>query len=430
MPTPRTDLGYEQRIERDRRWNFAVNASDLVAVNLAKSFIFSSTILTLYASYLTSSAVLIGLIPAIQQVGYLLPQLLTARKSETLARFKPYVVRISVMERLPYLFIALAIFAWPGAPSWFAYAMLAVNIGVATGCAGLATPPWKGMLAKVIHPDRRGLLFSLGVGAGGLLGVGGAWLSRAILEHRPFPISYGLCFLLAFAGQAISFFFLTLNREPKLEVTTTAPSLRDYMAELPQILRGDRNFSRYLASQTLFIVATMASSFYVIYGRYHFGLSDGFAAGLTMVALLTQSAGTPVLGALSDRLGHKWLGEASSWLGAAALVMMLFIPGPGWLYPVFILANLAVAGMGVSRSCITMEFGRSEKLPTFTALSGTLLGIPSLVAPVLGGWILDAAGFGPLFAAALAAALAGWAVLRWGVTDPRMSRRRPAAGAS
>jgi MFS family permease len=300
--------------------------------------------------------------------------------------------------------------------------MLAVNIGIATGCAGLATPAWKAMLGKVIHPDRRGLLFSLGVGAGGFLGVGGAWLARWILETRSFPVSYGLCFLLSFVGQALSFFFLTLNREPEKKVTAAVPPLVEYLRELPEILRRDRNFSMYLASQTLFILGTMAASFYIIYGRYHFGSNDAVAAGLTMVALVTQSAGTPVLGWLSDRLGHKWTAELSSWLGIAALVLMLFIPSAGWLYPVFILANLSVAGMGISRSCITMEFGRIEKLPTFTALAGTLLAFPTLLAPVIGGWVLDSAGFAPLFSVALAVALAGWAVLRWCVSDPRMAR--------
>ena len=92
---------YEDFIRRNYRWNFFANVADLTWVNLARSFIFSSTILTLYASYLTSSAVLIGLIPAVQQVGFLLPQLLTARYAETLSRKKPFVVKASVWERLP-----------------------------------------------------------------------------------------------------------------------------------------------------------------------------------------------------------------------------------------------------------------------------------------------------------------------------------------
>ena len=75
---------YERYVEKHRRWNFFANVGDLSSVNLAQTFIFSTTILTLYASYLTSSAVLIGLIPAIQQVGYLLPQLFSANRAERL----------------------------------------------------------------------------------------------------------------------------------------------------------------------------------------------------------------------------------------------------------------------------------------------------------------------------------------------------------
>ncbi len=413
---------YEHEIEKNRRWNFAVNVSDLISVNLAKSFIFSTTVLSLYASYLTNSAVLIGLVPAIQQVGYLLPQLFFARRAEILHRKKPFVVKISVMERLPYLFIALSVFLWPGSPRWFAYTMLALNIGVATGCAGLATPAWKAMLGKVIHPNRRGLLFSLGVGMGGLLGVAGALLTRHILDKVAYPSSFGICFFLSFVAQAVSWIFLTLNREPSKKPEIRVPSLREYFAELPEIIRTNRNFARYLISQLLVILGMMGVSFYIIYGRYTFGVSDGFAGSLTVVALISQSAGVPLMGWLSDRLGHKWLGEFTTVLGAAALVLMLFLPGPGWLYPVFILMNLSMAGMHISRSCITMEFGGLDKLPTFTALSGTLLGLPTLLAPIIGGWILDLFGFSALFAAALVFSLSGLVLLRLGVRDPRVHR--------
>jgi MFS family permease len=413
---------YEQEIEKNRRWNFSVNAADLISVNLARSFIFSTTVLSLYASYLTDSAVLIGLVPAVQQVGYLLPQLFFARRAEMLHRKKPFVVKISVMERLPYLFIALTVFLWPGSPRWFAYTMLVLNIGVATGCAGLATPAWKAMLGKVIHANRRGLLFSLGVGAGGLLGVAGAILTRHVLDTMTYPVSFGICFFLSFVAQAVSWIFLTLNREPAKKPEIQVPSLRDYFAELPAIIRTNRNFARYLISQFLVILGTMGVSFYIIYGRYSFRVTDGFAGSLTVVALITQSAGVPLLGWLSDRLGHKWLGEFTTVLGGAALILMLFLPGPGWLYPVFILMNLSLAGMRISRSCITMEFGGLDKLPTFTALSGTLLGVPTLLGPIIGGWVLDSFGFSTLFAVALVFSFAGLILLRMGVRDPRVHR--------
>jgi len=422
-PLPAAD-DYEESIRRSYRWNFLANTGDLAWVNLARSFIFSSTVLTLYASYLTSSAALIGLIPAVQQVGFLLPQLLTARRAERLARKKPYVVKVSVWERVPYLFIALSIFFWPGAPPWFAYLMLAVNIAVASGSGGIASPAWKAMLGKVIHPQRRGLLFSLGYGIGGLMGVGGAAAARYILETFDYPRSFALCFLLSFVAQALSWVCLTFNREPEGGASDAPGGFLTYLRRLPAVLRDNPNFRRYLLGMLLILFGTMGINFYIIYGREVFGVSDGFAGNLTLVALVSQSVGTPALGWLSDRRGHKWLTELAALLGAASVLLMLFVAGKGWLYPVFVLMNLSLAGLAVSRMSITMEFSGLDRMPTFTAIAGTVFAFPVLLAPVIGGWILDAAGFRALFTCGLLLYLAGWALVRFRVRDPRVHRRR------
>jgi MFS family permease len=416
---------YEDFIRRNYRWNFFANVADLAWVNLARSFIFSSTILTLYASYLTSSAVLIGLIPAVQQVGFLLPQLLTARYAETLSRKKPFVVKVSVWERLPYLFIALSVFLWPGAPRWFAYTVLALNIAVASGSGGIATPAWKTMLGKVIHPDRRARLFSTGYGLGSLMGVGGAALARFILDRYEYPRSFAICFLLSFLAQGLSWLFLTFNREPEGETSQASGNFFTYLKRLPSVLKENPNFTRYLVSSVLVLFGAMGINFYIIYAREVFQISDGFAANLTLVALVSQSLGIPMLGWFSDRFGHKWLAEFAALFGTAAVILMFFVPARGWMYPVFILMNLSVAGMSISRLSITMEFSGIDRLPTFTAIAGTVFAIPILLAPLIGGWILDMAGFDALFGTGLTLYVVGWAVLHFRVQDPRLHRRRP-----
>ena len=101
--------------------------------------------------------------------------------------------------------------------------------------------------------------------------------------------------------------------------------------------------------------------------------------------------------------------------GASLMVMMLAIS-------VFVLMNLCLMGGAISMQSISMEFGDEEKLPTFTALAGTLLGIPTLLAPIIGGWIVDMFGFIPLFVTGLVLSCAGFAVLQFWVVDPRISR--------
>lgn len=424
MTSEARDDAYEAEIAANLRWNFFANAADLTAVNLAKAFVFHATILTLYTSYLTDSPVLIGLVPAVLQVGFLLPQIFMARQAEAMERKKPFVVRISIFERVPYLVIAVSIFLAPQLPTWVAYGILLLNIAVASGSGGLATPAWKAMLGKVIHPDRRGSLFAVGMSLGGLLGIGGSLLTRHILATYAFPVSYGLCFLFAFVGQALSWGFLTLNREPPRAQDVRSATPREYLRELPQILRGNRDFLFYLISQTLIVFGTMGVSFYILYGKEILGVGGAFAGQLTMVALVSQSAGTPILGWVSDRLGHKRSAVLAALLGAAALVIMLVLASPGWLYPVFICMNLCIAGLAISRNGITMEFCGADRLPTYTAISGTLIGIPTLLAPIAGGWFIALFGYRGMFVTALLLTAAGIVLTVFGYADPRIRSLR------
>ena len=147
---------YRRAIRRDQGWNFWVNVGDLSFVNLAGSFVFISTILPLYASYLTDSRVLIGLIPAAYVVASHGPQLFMAARAEALGRKKPWVVKASVFERVPWLILGLGILLWPEAPAWFSYAFLVAMLLAAQGAVGVASPAWRAMLANVSTRTARG----------------------------------------------------------------------------------------------------------------------------------------------------------------------------------------------------------------------------------------------------------------------------------
>jgi len=184
-------------------------------------------------------------------------------------------------------------------------------------------------------------------------------------------------------------------------------------------LRRDPNFCRYLVARALIVLGGMGTALYIVYGKRAFAVTDAFGADLTIAALVTQTAATPLLGMLADRRGNKLLAEISALLGGGALVLMVLASGSLWLYPAFMLMNGAMASMFVASQGINMEFGGTGNLPTYVALANTLLALPILVAPVLGGWLADTVGFQTLFVAALTLCLAGWAMMRFGVRDPR-----------
>ena len=418
---------YASYIERHKRWNFTVNALDITFFNLGMSFIYSTTVLSLYTSYLTTSAVLIGLIPAIQSVSFFWPQLITARHIQRLPRKRPFMVKFGLLERLPYLFIALVALLWPGAPSSFAYGVLAISLLLASTCGGLGAPAWQSMVAKVVPVTLRGRMFGLSSALGGLLGLGGAALSRQILAQLPFPTSFGYCFLLCFVSLMISYLGVLLNREPPRESPELAPTAAAYWRSLPALLRQNPNLMRFLVARALMILGGMAATFYVIYGRARFGISDQFAATLTIVALASQTVGTPLMGLLADRSGNKALLELGGVCAALSALLGLLMPSADWLYGIFVLLNLANATNMIAGQSIPMEFGTPETLPVITALISTSLALPLLLAPIIGGWLADVAGYRALFSIALGVMLCGLALMRLGVRDPRHLPPMPSA---
>jgi MFS family permease len=428
-----TQEAYAREIERHATWNLVVNLLDITFYSLAMSFIFGATVLTLYASRLTNAALLVGLVPTVQNLAFVLPQLLMSRQAERLPVKKWLLVRVSFIERLPYSWIGLLILFAPGLPPMLMYGILLFSLLLAAGAGGIGAPAWKSMLSKVVPANRRGFMFGVSSAAGSLLGLGGAWLSRHMLATLPFPKPFAYSFLLCFVCQIISYAFVALNREPPRQADGEAVSAREYWRRLPRVLQRNPNFSRYLAARGLIIMGSMATAFFMIFAKARFGVADTFAAELTMAALLSQAIFTPLLGVVSDRKGLKWLIEFSTVLQLAAMALVLVSPASAWLYGVFILVYAASAGMMIASMAMSMEFSVPEDVPTFTALEGTVIAIPTMLAPLLGGWLVDhiSLGSGPvgggpnvsgyqiMFVVAALFSIAGYVAMRWFVREPR-----------
>jgi MFS family permease len=194
---------------------------------------------------------------------------------------------------------------------------------------------------------------------------------------------------------------------------------RAYLRGLPALLRSDGNLCRYLVARMLVILGGMAGAFYIIYARRAFGVGDAFAGELTMAALAAQVTLVPLLGWVSGRRGHKWLAELGALITAAGLVGLLAAPSAPWLYAVFAVINTGNAAVGVASFAMTMEFCPEQDVPTYTAMINTIMAAPILLAPLVGGWLVDVISLRTTFAVALVFCFVGWGFMRWAVRTPR-----------
>lgn len=404
------------------RFNFAVGLLDGAFFGLGMGFGSFSAIIPLFVHHLTDSALLIGLVPAIHNMGFQFPQLLTAGWLARARRYKPLMLLMTIHERVPFLGLSVLALLVPRMPkNTMLILIFALLVWQGLG-AGLAANPWTNLITKVIPRELHGTFFGAQSAAfNGLAGASGIAASL-ILGRVVEPWSYSICFALTFGAMVISFGFLSATRESdssaRLDEHPTA-----YWGKSLNILKTDRNFRAFLIVRIISQFAAMAFAFYVIYAVQQYGMSDGAAALLVVVLLLGQVFLSPLMGRLGDRWSHRGV-MCIGGLGAALSALLAWkAPGPSWFYAIFLLEAVAIVAIWTVPLAMSVSFAADEKeRPLYVGLANTIPAPAAILAPVFGGWLADVAGFEMTFLAAAAAGLIMAGLLWFIVKEPEPPR--------
>lgn len=401
---------------RDYVFNFTVGFLDYAFFSLAMSFGSITTMLPLLAKKLGATNVEIGLIPAIAYLGWSLPALWGARVSEHLEMKLPLIMRATLLERLPYLGIALVCFFLAYSSPLLALYLILLFLAISTFAMGFLGPIWVEMIGKVIHPKRWGLYFAFGNGVGALMSVWGSRIAENLLRVYPFAHNFGYCFLFASLAMLISYVFLSLIREKRGRVHSSSAG---YLHSLFDLFKKDRNFFHFLIARILLASGMMGEAFYTVYVLTQFHVSDALVARYNAVLLVSQALSNFFWGPLGDAWGHKVV----LLLGVLAMMVSnlfaLFSPTPWLFFLAFSFVGFNISALSTGGMAILLDFAPPERRSLYLGWGSFFAGFPSFFSPLLGGKIADFSGYPTVFWGALLVNLVGFLWLLLGVKDPR-----------
>jgi MFS family permease len=379
-----------------------------------------ATILPAFAVWLGAPNVVIGAIPAVMTLGWFLPPLFAAAHTEALPRQWPFLMRWTGWERVPYLGMALlAFFVAERAPA-LTLALVLVMLFVSTGVGGLLMPSWMDLIGRAVPTAKRGRFFALGSLAAGVVGLGASVLVADVLARVPAPASYGYCFLAASVCLGLSWIALALVREPDGRVVRDPVPLRTYLSRIPELLRRDRNLSRFLVARAFAITGVMGSGFYTVYALRGWDAPAAQAGVFTALLVAGHAVGTLSLGWVADHAGHRLVLLVGVTATLTANVLALLAGNLAVFQVVFVLAGIHTAAVNVSALTVLLEFAPSQDArPTYIGLGSTAMAPVAFATPLLGGVMADAFGFRTVFVVAVAAGLVGLLLLATLVHDPR-----------
>ncbi|HNZ15220.1 MAG TPA: MFS transporter [Anaerolineaceae bacterium] len=393
--------------------NAIVNTFDICFFFMADSFWAINTIMPVFAATLTDSPFIIGLMPAIVNAGWFLPQMFMAKRVSEMPEVVTFGKRMARLERIPYVFFIILALLLPVIGNKIGLiALILVMIWRGVG-GGMSALPWQETMARVIPLSHRARFFGFSRVIGQLFGVVGSAIMALILARVDYPYNYALGFGVAVVIQWVSYAFYHQNREPDISI----PQVQDeqsnatmetrqnapadaHDAPIPgimEILRKDRNFRLYIIARALSFLGNMATAFIAVYAIQTFNLNDEQAAIFTGVLFAAGIFGYALWGAIGDRIGPKKIVTYSFVAWAIALLIAIFTNTVWVYYLVFVFFGIYSAGIGVGDSMLIMELSDDRLRPTYLGMARTLTGAFLLLAPVLAGWLVNDYSYNLMF---------------------------------
>ena len=317
-----------------------------------------------------------------------------SRLAERWPRRKPLVMLSSNAARLTLLLLALLPFLFH-APHivWIIIACAALRVFF----NNFGLPAWTALSANLVPEATRGRYFgSRNFGmrlatffgyplAGLLIGWAGA--------PQGYQLSLGLAGSIGLFSTAVFF-----GRIPEPPLTADEQRASGERWALLPALRAQPMFTSFcLAALAWNLSIQLAGPFFNVYLVSELGGTTATVGWLLALFSLSSMVGQRLFGRLSDRQGSLWAMRLAGLLIPLFPCVWAIARSPWVIVPLYAFGGAIWAGYEIGSFNTLLSLTPEAHRPRFVAFYQTLIFTAGFVSPLLGGFLVEAIGFRPVF---------------------------------
>ncbi len=384
-------------------------------------------VLSVFVNALGGSNLLVGLLPAIANGGWFLPQFFISHRLQALPRKLGVYIAVAIVRIISWSLLTVATFF---IASHNPDALLAIFFALYTTysiAAGFSGTPFMDIVAKTVPAKRRGMYFGNRDLFGALTSIGGGYLVEKLLNPQiapAFPLNFGLLFLIVGIAVFIGLGAFSLTVEPAESNVVSQVTFREQLRAARQLVRENRMYRRFLLTRIMLAIADLAGPFYAIYATRELNIPIETLGIYIGISTLTSLIANPIWSRISDRRGNRivLVGAATCLLTLPALALGFgFLPVGATLgLPfgiLYFISGIARPAANIAYPSYLLEIAPASQRSLYISFTNSILGIATFI-PVIGGVLLDLLGFRPVFVLAFLISLTAWWLAR-GMSEPR-----------
>ena len=355
----------------------------------------------IFAVRIGASNVQVALLSSLPALMSLLAMIPGARFLDSRADRKGWTSRFLLAHRAFYLVLAAIPLFDPGRQAALLVAAVALmNLPGAVGNVG-----WQALVARVIPPERRAAAFATRNRLMNLAGAATVLIAGQGIDLLQHPLGYQIAFAFGFLFALGE--LAVLNR---LEVSA-APVESTRVRKPPGFDGRDpgrARFIRYTLVSVLFYLAWQTP--WPLFTLYQVRVLEASNTWISLLSLV--NTGGTLLGfgfwaRLAERRGHIWTLSVSSAGLWVVPVIYAYSTNLATLAAFNLLIGAVFSGVALSLFNYLLEVTPEEHKTTYIAYYTSAVNLSSVVAPMLGVWLLGRLGFTHAFLLCAAFRVAG-----------------------
>ena len=299
------------------RRNYNLLVGDVSLFLIAIAFLDTATVFPVLVERLGGNSALIGGVLTLRQALMFLPPIFVAHRLRGRTRYLSPLIRICVLGRLWLMVAGWVVLREGIAHQTLALIALIVAYLLLWLSDGMGLVPWMAIVGRSVPAERRGRLFATTTIVSAFAKFGVGELVKRLLSGNflPFPASIALLPTATGVGMMLSAGFLAGMKEPPAAPVPVREnhSLRDYLRQLPGLLRSRPDLGRLALVQIL--AGSLGASMPFLVGY------TGRGEELAGPFLIAQNAGlllfAPLWGWLTD-----WKGPRLAILGLLGMALL------------------------------------------------------------------------------------------------------------
>jgi MFS family permease len=312
---------------------------------------------------------------------------------------KKYLIISIYLRALSFLGIAFSIFFFGSSNPMLTVYSFFIWIFLFSISGGMAGIVYLDIIGKLFIKDHRKKLFTYKQFVNSIVALIGGFAIKNILDKTTisFPLNYTIIFFIAFSGLVIASIAFWMIKEPESEVFNSE-SLLSYIKKVPQIIKADKSFLKYIFIQNATGISLMAMPFYMVYAKEILKIDNSYIGQY----LIFQIAGTILSSFFWGKINQKWNSKivvrTCIFLGAVLPVITLIAInfGPMVYSLVFFILGFLISGRRIGFDQYLLAIAPSDNRATYIGIAGTL-NIFMVVFPLIGGIMVQFLGFTVMF---------------------------------